>query len=130
MNTGSGKTVVGLLILKSYLNENKGPAAYFVPDNYLVKQVESEARDLNIEVTSNPHDLNFLRGKSILVTNIQKLVNGKSVFGIEEKKINLEAMIIDDAHGCVEICKNQVSFFIPRSDDSFVDVFLIEFVLR
>lgn len=123
MNTGSGKTVVGLLILKSYLNENKGPAAYFVPDNYLVKQVESEARDLNIEVTLDPHDLNFLRGKSILVTNIQKLVNGKSVFGIEEKKINLKAMIIDDAHGCVEICKNQVSFLIPRADDSFADEF-------
>jgi superfamily II DNA or RNA helicase len=28
MNTGSGKTVVGLLILKSCLNENKGPAVY------------------------------------------------------------------------------------------------------
>ena len=26
MNTGSGKTVVGLTILKSCLNENKGPA--------------------------------------------------------------------------------------------------------
>ena len=38
MNTGSGKTIVGLLILKSSLNENKVPAAYIVPDNYLVQQ--------------------------------------------------------------------------------------------
>lgn len=37
MNTGSGKTTVGLTILQSCLNEGKGPAVYVVPDNYLVK---------------------------------------------------------------------------------------------
>ncbi|WP_230305162.1 DEAD/DEAH box helicase family protein, partial [Legionella pneumophila] len=30
MNTGGGKTVVGLLILKSCLNEKKGPVVYIV----------------------------------------------------------------------------------------------------
>lgn len=30
MNTGSGKTVVGLLMLQSYLNEGKGPAIYWI----------------------------------------------------------------------------------------------------
>ena len=44
MNTGSGKTVVGLLILKSCLNEEKGPAVYVVPDSYLVKQVIRKPR--------------------------------------------------------------------------------------
>ena len=39
MNTGSGKTTVALLILKSCLNEHGGHAAYVVPDNYLVGQV-------------------------------------------------------------------------------------------
>ena len=34
MNTGSGKTVVGLIILQSCLNEEKGPAVYVVPDKY------------------------------------------------------------------------------------------------
>ena len=34
MNTGSGKTVVGLLILQSCLNEGKGPAVYAVPNKY------------------------------------------------------------------------------------------------
>ena len=32
MNTGSGKTVVGLIMLQSCLNEEKGPAIYVVPD--------------------------------------------------------------------------------------------------
>lgn len=30
MNTGSGKTVVGLIMLQSCLNEEKGPAIYVV----------------------------------------------------------------------------------------------------
>ena len=36
--TGGGKTVVGLLMLKSCLNEGVGPAVYVTPDNYLVSQ--------------------------------------------------------------------------------------------
>lgn len=39
MNTGSGKTAVGLLCLQSSLNEGVGPAVYVAPDKYLVKQV-------------------------------------------------------------------------------------------
>lgn len=45
MNTGSGKTVAGLMILQSCLNEEKGPAVYVVPDNYLVAQVCEEAKN-------------------------------------------------------------------------------------
>jgi replicative superfamily II helicase len=48
MNTGSGKTVVGLLCLQSSLNEGVGPAVYVAPDNYLVSQVVSEAQSLGI----------------------------------------------------------------------------------
>lgn len=39
MNTGSGKTLVGLLLLKSCINEGKFPAFYVAPDPYLVKQI-------------------------------------------------------------------------------------------
>lgn len=49
MNTGSGKTVVGLLILQSYINEGYGPCVYVVPDNYLLEQVKLEAQHLNIK---------------------------------------------------------------------------------
>ncbi len=45
MNTGSGKTTVGLLMLQSCLNEGVGPAVYVVPDNYLVNQVCDEAKN-------------------------------------------------------------------------------------
>ena len=56
MNTGSGKTVVGLIMLQSCLNEEKGPAIYVVPDNYLVKQVIDEAKRLGISATEDKDD--------------------------------------------------------------------------
>ena len=36
MNTGSGKTLVGLLLLWSTLREGRGPALYLCPDRHLV----------------------------------------------------------------------------------------------
>jgi len=56
MNTGSGKTLVGLLILQSSLNEGIGPALYITPDNYLKDQVMAEAGDLGINVTDDEQD--------------------------------------------------------------------------
>ena len=82
MNTGSGKTVVALMILQSCLNEGKGPAVYVVPDNYLVSQVCEEAKKLGIAVTPDRDDYSYTENKAILVTTIFSLVNGRSVFGM------------------------------------------------
>ena len=76
MNTGSGKTVVGLIMLQSCLNEEKGPAIYVVPDNYLVKQVIDEAMRLGISATEDKDDYSYSNSKAILVTSIQTIVNG------------------------------------------------------
>lgn len=57
MNTGSGKTTVGLTILQSCLNEDKGPAVYVVPDNYLVSQVCLEAQKLGMRVAYDEYDM-------------------------------------------------------------------------
>lgn len=119
MNTGSGKTVVGLLMLKSCINEKKGPAIYVVPDPYLVKQVIAEATSLGIEVTEQPNDPAFLRGESILVVNIFKLINGKSIFGVGNVKINIGSIVIDDAHACLDIAESQFSIKIPSSTELY-----------
>ena len=74
--------MVGLLMLKSCLNEGVGPAVYVTPDNYLVSQVMKEAGDLGISVTTDTGAGAFLQGKAILVINIHKLVNGLSVIGV------------------------------------------------
>ena len=53
MNTGGGKTVVGLLCLQSSLNEGVRPAVYITPDSFLVSQVLEEALQLGISATES-----------------------------------------------------------------------------
>ncbi len=119
MNTGSGKMLVGLLTLKSSLNEKIGPAVYVTPDNYLVRQVIQEAHDLGIEATDNVNDANFWSGTSILVVNIDKLVNGRSVFGVGTSKIGIGSLVIDDAHACLEAVAGQFTIDLPLTHPAF-----------
>ncbi len=114
MNTGSGKTVVGLILLQSCLNEGKGPAVYVVPDNFLIKQVCDEAAKLGIKIAydnegiKGEDDYYFKNNKAILVTNIHKLVNGKSVFGLRSSNnIKVGSIIIDDVHACLDTIEKQ-----------------------
>lgn len=125
MNTGSGKTIVGLLILKSCLNEGKGPAVYIVPDNYLMRQVIDEARDLGIEVTDDTNSPRFLLGKAILIANIFKLVNGKSAFGVgdEGAKINIGSFIIDDAHACLDTVEDQFMLIVDSKEKAYNKIY-------
>ena len=123
MNTGSGKTVVGLMILKSCLNESKGTAVYVVPDSFLVKQVCNEARKLGISVTDDPDDIQFLRSQSILIINIQTLVNGKSKFGMRtDNNIPIGSIIIDDVHACLASIEEQFSVSIPITDNVYAKI--------
>lgn len=117
MNTGGGKTVVGLLMLKSCLNEGVGPAVYITPDKYLTKQVLKEACDLGIAVTSDHSGGDFLQGKAILITNIYQLVNGLSVFGTTDTgiKIPIGALLIDDAHACLATAENQFTLSVSST---------------
>lgn len=119
MNTGGGKTVVGLIILKSCLNENIGPVVYVVPDNFLVEQVIKEANALGIPVTVDERSFDFTSGKSILVCNMHKLINGRSVFGVNERKIDIGSIIIDDAHACLDTVESQFTLTIPSNDNLY-----------
>jgi len=125
MNTGSGKTVVGLLLARSCINEGFGPAVYISPDPYLVKQVVSEANALDLKTTEDPESLDFLRGQAILVANIYKLVNGKSVFGVgnEGIKIRIGSIIIDDVHACLSTTEGQYTLILEYASESYQQLF-------
>jgi hypothetical protein len=107
MNTGGGKTVVGLLCLQSSLNENIKPAVYITPDSFLVAQVLAEAGSLGIAATDDEKDPDFIAGRAILVANVHKLFNGRSVFGVGERKIPIGCIVIDDAHACLGVVHDQ-----------------------
>lgn len=115
LNVGSGKTVVGLLILQSSLNAGAGPAVYICPDNLLVEQVIAEADLLGIETTTDAYDASFRSGKRILVVNVYKLFNGRSVFGVGEQRIEIGAVIVDDAHACLLTVSDQFRIELPNT---------------
>lgn len=118
LNTGSGKTVVGLLILKSCLEEKKGPAVFITPDKFLANQVIQEANHLGINVTNDENNYDFISGNSILVTNIFKIVNGLSRFGVDRKKIDIGSFIIDDAHASISTVEKQFTLSIERENEN------------
>lgn len=116
MNTGSGKTVVALMILQSCLNEGIGPAVYVVPDKYLASQVCNEAKKLGIQATTDREDYYYTEHKAILVTPIHALVNGKSIFGMRDaNNYPIGSILLDDVHACLDTITTQFSIQIPSS---------------
>lgn len=122
LNVGSGKTVVGLLILQSALNEGVGPALYVTPDKQLAQQVMDEAKALGIEVTEDPRDAAYTAGEKICVVNVYKLFNGKSVFGVGASRINIGTVIIDDAHACISTISEQFRISLPHTHPAYAQI--------
>lgn len=129
MNTGGGKTAVGLVILKSCLNEGVGPALYVVPDRYLADQVLAEATALGIEAVADPRDARFRSGRAICVVNVFKLINGRSVFGApgNSSDIPIGSLLVDDAHACVATVESQFTLRIPHEATQYSKI--LEIVL-
>ncbi|WP_341857988.1 DEAD/DEAH box helicase [Sinorhizobium medicae] len=123
LNVGSGKTIVGLLLLQSSLNEGKGPALYVAPDKQLAQQVMNEAAALGIEVTDDPRDPSYAAGDRICVVNVYKLFNGKSVFGVGVSQINIGTVVIDDAHACVSTITDQFRITLESSHKAYQQIF-------
>ena len=119
LNVGSGKTLVGILLLKSSLNEKKGPALYVAPNNQLVQQVMQEAKSLGIEATDDPDNSTYPAGESICVVNIYKLFNGKSVFGVGTSRIGIGTVVIDDAHACASIIADQFRTKLEKNHEAY-----------
>ncbi|MEV6445093.1 DEAD/DEAH box helicase [Amycolatopsis sp. NPDC051716] len=122
MNTGGGKTVVGLMMLKSCLNEGAGPAVYITPDIYLADQVRVEAKALGIETTDDPRSGRFQTGKAILVTYVHKVINGLSVFGVvgdTRQHIEMGSVLVDDTHACLATLEDQFTLTIPRGHAAY-----------
>lgn len=123
MNTGSGKTVVGLMILQSCLNEGIGPAVYVVPDNYLVTQVCEEAKKLGISAVTDRDDYCYTENKAILITTIYSLINGRSVFGMRPtKNYPIGSILLDDVHACLDTITTQFSIKIESSHNLYKEI--------
>jgi hypothetical protein len=121
-NTGGGKTVVGLLIAQSTMNEGIGKAVYLAPDTYLAAYVRQEAARLGLATTTDPDDTAFRAQQAILVVTFQKLINGRSVFGVAgdgRDPVDLGIVVIDDAHAALATTEGQFRLSVPSDHTAY-----------
>ncbi|MFL5663386.1 MAG: DEAD/DEAH box helicase [Ktedonobacteraceae bacterium] len=121
LHTGQGKTLIGLLMLQSCLNRGQGPALYLCPDNFLVKQTCEQARQFGIATcVANPElPTDFLDSKTILVTTVQKLFNGRTKFKLSPKSKPVGVLLMDDAHACSDEIREACRLRLPKSDPAY-----------
>lgn len=124
LHTGQGKTLIGLLILQSKLNEGKGPAVYLCPNNFLVSQTATQAQQFGIKCVLAEPDLpsEFLDSKAILITSIQKLFNGLTKFGLGLQAIRVGALVMDDSHACIDAIREACMIRLTRTDQPYQDL--------
>lgn len=119
MNTGSGKTLVSLLMLYSKMVEGVGTSLYLCPDKQLLEQTKIQAQLYGIPVCEiedgNIFPNDFINSKSILLCTFQKLFNSRSIF--ERDKIEVGSIVLDDAHVCLDIARTTTTIELPFSHD-------------
>ncbi len=86
LNTGGGKTLVGLLIAQALVNELAKPVLYLCPNNQLVSQTITKAEEIGIPVIAyerGPGEFpsEFLNATKIMVGAYSSLFHGRLSHG-------------------------------------------------
>ena len=122
LHTGGGKTLVGLLIAQSTLNELAEPVLFVCPNNQLVDQTMDKAAEYSIPAcryeTGQALPNDFQNAKAILVATYKALFHGFSKFGLRGKdSLKLGGIIVDDAHAGFGVVRDSFTLRVKRSDD-------------
>ena len=120
MNTGGGKTLVGLLVAQSLVNETKGRVLYVCSNNQLVEQTANRAKEIGLLPASRyksqwSKEGEFEDGNTFCLTNYAAAFNGKSVF----RDKDIDALVFDDAHVAENHIRNQFTLKIALNHDAF-----------
>ncbi|MCK5537981.1 MAG: DEAD/DEAH box helicase family protein [Bacteroidales bacterium] len=118
MDTGMGKTIVGLLIAYSIMNEKKRKVIYLCASKQLVKQTVDEANELGIQTASYlggnyTQEFEFHECKVPLITTYQALFNSKSKFYKED----IGGIVFDDSHVSGSVLKDSFTLSISTLED-------------
>ena len=115
LHTGEGKTLVGLLLLQSKINLGEGPCLYVAPNKQLAQQVIKDADKFGIKYETISPDTNMLpidfkSGKKLLITYVQKVFNGRTIFGLDRNSTDVKTVLLDDSHACIESIRSSFLF--------------------
>lgn len=123
LHTGGGKTLVGLLMAQSTLNETKEPVLYLAPTRQLVNQTLGKARELGVAAVpytpGQSLDDSFINGKAIMVATYNALFNGLSKFGVRggsKVPAGVGAVILDDAHVAFSVVRESFTLEVKADD--------------
>ncbi|TVT61953.1 DEAD/DEAH box helicase [Amycolatopsis rhizosphaerae] len=122
VNTGGGKTIDGLIILQSLLNEGLGPALYVAPGKQLVNQVLDEAKRIGIPAVDDPDSPAYTGCQAVAVINAFKLVNGRTVFSTRRPSrppAPIGSVVIDDAHAALATVRENLSIKLEREHNAY-----------
>jgi hypothetical protein len=120
MTTGGGKTLVGLLIGQSLVNETNGKILYVCATKQLIEQTAARAQECSIPVATyfggNWANRPVFDGcTGVCITNYAALFNGKSIFRNED----LRGIIFDDAHVANNSIRSQFTIHIGHDHAAF-----------
>lgn len=117
MNTGGGKTLVGLLVAQALVNELRGRVLYVCPTNQLVEQAENKAAEVSLKVAT--YKERTWKNQSLYescqvpcITNYAAVLNGKSIFSRQD----VRAVLFDDAHVASNSIEAQFTLRVNRTD--------------
>jgi replicative superfamily II helicase len=132
LHTGEGKTLIGLLILQSKLNEKHeqgSRALYLCPNHFLVNQTLSQAKQFGVPCVAVDADGSlpaaFHDGKAILVAPVQKLFNGLTKFGLAGGSEQVDSLVMDDAHACIDAIKDACVITLDRAHPAYQEIFAL-----
>lgn len=122
LNTGGGKTLIGLLEGQSIVNETRGRVFYLCGSNQLVKQTSESAESLGLKVATYfsrqfENEMEFNLGQVQCITNYQALFNGKSRLARDE----VQGLIFDDSHVASHIVRE--NFTLQLTEREFPDTY-------
>ena len=118
LNTGAGKTIVGLLIAQSLVNEQLQNVLYVCSTIDLVRQTAEEATRIGIDHSIRirrefSNDL-FETGKAFCITTYAALFNGHSAL---RNRFFPQAIIFDDAHVAESLLRDAFTLLVGIHDD-------------
>ena len=124
LHTGQGKTLIGLLLLQSRLNEGIGPALYLCPNNFLVNQTLIQAKQFGIHCVTADGEIpgEFIDGKTILIASVQKLFNGLTKFGLSPRSQPVGVLLMDDSHACIDAIRQATRLALPKEHPAYAEI--------
>src|SRR4029079_7480077 len=127
LSTGAGKTIIGLLIAQSYVNQGIRNVVYACNTIDLVLQTAREAKKLGLAVTCRygqkfDNDL-FEQGKSFCITTYAALLNPLTTFRNQKRP---RAIIFDDAHVANGAIRERFTLQVSTHENAGIYAALIE----